>query len=74
VTRGEILKPNINEKYARFLINSYWREALGNCTVATGVDTFKQRYVLVDDGDEAQWLQLFKDSVIPCLLANNLPV
>ncbi len=48
----------------RFLINRRWREILG----CMGIDTIDARFCLVDQGYISDWLRLFKDGVIPCLL------
>lgn len=53
----------------RFLINRYWRETLG----ALPIDTMDIRYCLVEQGSTEDWLRLFKQGVVKCIVDNNIP-
>lgn len=53
----------------RFLINRYWRETLG----LYKENTLQVRQCLIDSGSFEDWLRLFEQGVIPCVLRNTLP-
>lgn len=54
----------------RFLINRAWRTILG---AVTDRNTMDIRYCLVDNGEYHDWLRLFEQGVLPCILELNLP-
>lgn len=70
----DVMAAEGDPQYQRFLINRYWRAVLGNFEVATGIDTKSARFCLPDAGTQAQWLNLFETGVVPCIIANNLPI
>lgn len=53
----------------RFLINRYWREILG----LMQEDTLQERQCLIDQGPIDDWLRLFEQGVIPCVMRNIQP-
>lgn len=53
----------------RFLINRYWRETIG----ALDFDTMNVRYCLVQEGPTDDWLRLFNQGVVKCIVDNQLP-
>lgn len=50
----------------RFLINRYWRECVG----LFPENTIQVRHCLIDQGSIADWLRLFEQGVIPCIIRN----
>lgn len=58
-----------DEGIQRFLINRYWRETLG----ALDVDTLNARYCLVQEGSVDDWVRAFREGVVKCIVANNVP-
>lgn len=56
--------------YQRFLINRCFRQILGEVTTEVTMDV---RYCLVDNGKIKDWLRLFKQGVVPCIVRLNLP-
>lgn len=63
------ITPDVNIQ--RFLINRYWRLQLQSLPE----NTMNARYCLVDEEHIApkDWLRIFKQGVLPCILKNNLP-
>ena len=57
--------PNIQ----RFILNRYWNLQL----LKSPVNSMEQRYCLIPNGEISAWIQLFRDSIIPFLVANDLP-
>lgn len=55
-------------KLQRFLINRYWRTRLGLCLE----NTTRERYCLVDTGDDMVYLNIFEEAVVPSILRLNL--
>lgn len=66
IVEAEGKAPNIQ----RFLLNRYWNQQL-MCSQANSMD---QRYCLIPNGEVIDWLRLFKESVMPFILQNNLPI
>lgn len=65
---------NIDPKYQRFLVNSYWRHALGLAGLRFNHDTSDARYTIVDaDSDEETLVRLYKLNVLPWIIKLNLP-
>lgn len=58
-----------NPEVQRFLINRYWR---GQIAQVPG-NTLDIRYCLVDQGQYTDWIRLFKNGVLPCIMDNQLP-
>ena len=57
-----------------FLINRQWRCILSAFGEMTGTVTMDERYCLVDNGVKpSDWLRLFEEGVLPCILKHNLP-
>ena len=56
-----------DENLQRFFINRYWRELIGTFPG----NTMEVRFNLVDSGQLHDWLRLFEQGVIPCLLQNT---
>ena len=56
----------------RFLINRYWRMQLQSLAE----DTMDARYCLVDEQHikTVDWLRIFKQGVLPCILKHQLPL
>ncbi len=54
----------------RYHVNNQWRQIIG---LVEHEDTTRARYCLVDKGPLDVWLVLFKQSVLPVVLRNNLP-
>lgn len=50
----------------RFLINRYWRELVG----LFPENTIQVRHCLIDQGSIADWLRLFEQGVVPCIIRN----
>ena len=57
-----------NSKFQRFLINRYWRIRLGMCQESTT----RERYCLIDTGEDAEYLQIFRDAVAPTIVRLGL--
>ena len=53
----------------RFLINRYWRENIG----LLPENTLQVRQCLIDQGPIEDWLRLFEQGVIPCVMRNIQP-
>ncbi len=53
----------------RFLINRYWREVVGMYPE----NTLHVRQCLIDHGSIDDWLRLFEQGVIPCVMRNIQP-
>ncbi len=53
----------------RFLINRFWREFIG----LMPENTFQIRQCLIDQGPIDDWLRLFEQGVIPCVMRNIQP-
>lgn len=63
-----------DQNIQRFLINRQWRCILSNFGELTGTKTMDERYCLVDQNvNPSDWLRLFEDGVLPCILKHNLP-
>lgn len=54
----------------RYFMNRYWNLQL--MTIPS--KSIEQRYCLIPNGEISDWLKLFKQSVIPFLIGNNLPI
>ncbi len=53
----------------RFLINRYWRDVIG----LYNESTLDVRQCLIDHGSIDDWLRLFEQGVIPCIIRNTQP-
>ena len=53
----------------RFLINRYWRQEIG----LYNENTIAIRQYLIDQGSINDWLRLFEQGVIPCVIRNIQP-
>lgn len=51
-------------KLHRFLINRYWRLRLSNCECST----VAERFCLIEDGTDKEYLSLFESGVLPTLV------
>ncbi len=58
--------------YQRFVINRYFRNALGMATVDKGIDTMNARWCLIDNDTTDNWVHHFKDSTSKCIIKNSL--
>lgn len=60
-----------DEGVQRFLINRYWRMQIQRLPE----DTMNVRYCLLDERHvkTVDWLRVFKEGVVPCILRNQLP-
>lgn len=52
----------------RMLINRYWRIKVG----LLETDTSMPRYCLFDDGKDSDWLNIFKDALVPLIVQYDL--
>jgi len=53
----------------RFLLNRYWSQQL----MLSNSPSIEERYCLIPNGAIADWLSLFKDKILPFVIAHNLP-
>lgn len=53
----------------RYLLNRYWTDQL----LKTSDDSREERYCLIPNGSIDDWLLLFKNTIIPFILKNDLP-
>lgn len=60
---------NKPSKVQRYLLNRFWNHQL---MVSQSI-SIEERYCLIPDGTHDQWLTLFRDKIVPFLIANNLP-
>lgn len=67
VHRDAFISPDVGIQ--RFLINRYWRELLG----LLPENTLQVRQCLIDQGPIDDWLRLFEQGVIPCVMRNIQP-
>lgn len=61
---------SVEQNIQRFLINRAWRQIIGSCN---DFESMEVRSYLVDTGEFCDWLRLFKEGVLPCILKLNLP-
>lgn len=54
----------------RHNLNRYWNLQL----LTSQADTIHQRFCLVPNGTCEEWLDLFKSSILPFIIKNDLPV
>lgn len=54
----------------RCTLNVFWQVQLGQF----GRTTFRERFSLISEGTEADWLKLFKQFVLPFIIDKDLPV
>lgn len=54
----------------RFLINRFWHHEIGQYNE----DTLRVRHCLIDQGSVEDWLRLFEQGVIPCILRNTVAI
>ena len=59
---------NANPKLQRFLINRHWRTVLG----MSSENTTRERYCLLDTGEDTEYLQIFRDAVGPTIVKLGL--
>lgn len=57
-----------DEGIRRFLINQFWRNALGKVDLYTENNTMGERFCLVEDGSIDDWLRLFDTQVAPSII------
>lgn len=55
-------------KLQRFIINRYWRIKLAMCAE----DTNAPRFCLFESGEDKDYLEVFKTTVVPYILRNQL--
>jgi len=60
---------NKPSKVQRYLLNRFWNHQL---MVSQSI-SIEERYCLIPDGSHDQWLSLFREKIVPFLIANNLP-
>lgn len=58
-----------NPEVQRFFLNRYWNIQILNCQQFS----IEERYCLIPNGEVSDWLRLFKDKVLPFIVANKLP-
>lgn len=56
--------------YQREYLNKFWLYQL----VQFGSESINQRFCLVDSGTPQEWLQLFRESILPFVIEKNLPL
>lgn len=54
----------------RFLLNRYWSQQLMYCSVTS----IEERYCLIPNGTNQDWLSLFESKVLPFVVENDLPI
>lgn len=76
VTRLHAMCPEIVDeedvRVQRYMLNCFWANELGNHDVAHGTDTTNARFSLVEQGTLLDWVRLFKENVLPCIIKYNL--
>ncbi len=55
-------------KLQRFLINRYWRVAMGLCDS----NSTMERFCLIESGEDKDYLEIFKVNILPFIIKNNL--
>ncbi len=60
----------LGPKGQRFLLNRFFYLQLISLD---GINTMDERFCLIEDGTFEDWLRLFSNKVLPCLISNNLP-
>lgn len=55
-----------------FLVNNQWKHILGMHNVNSGKNTQDQRMCLVNTPKIEDWVRLFMQGVLPCIMINNL--
>lgn len=56
----------------RYMINCFWANELGRHDVEHNTNSTNARFSLVEQGTLLDWVRLFKENVIPCILKYNL--
>lgn len=73
VTHGEGVHPDAYTTTEfprhRFLVNRQLRQLIG----AVPENTTQVRYCLVEQGQSADWMRLFEQMVLPCLMKHSVP-
>jgi hypothetical protein len=70
-TEHDYIKTALEAKdteFERLYVNRYWREKLQELTAKENVDTSIARFALADEGTQTNYLNYFKDHVVPVLL------
>lgn len=58
----------------RFYLNRFWTQQLSGLQNRTGECTVDTRFCLLDKGDPKNWLNLFKEVILPVAMKHQLPV
>lgn len=61
---------NKDSSVQRYLLNRYWTNQLLHSPRVS----IEQRYCLIPDGKVEDWLELFKNSILPFIVSNDLPI
>lgn len=64
------LAVDLHPEGQRHLLNRFWVLQLMSLS---GVNTMNARWCLVPTGEIKDWLRLFEDSIVPTLIAHQLP-
>lgn len=59
-----------NSEVQRYCLNKYWQLML----MSVHGNTTDERYCLISNGEVSDWLKLFRVKIIPCIVANDLPI
>jgi hypothetical protein len=71
LTDPEIVQAlDLHAEGQRYFVNRFWLLQLMSLV---DVNTMSQRWCLVPNGDIKDWLRLFEDSIVPTLVAHQLP-
>lgn len=65
ITEAHDKRPDVQ----RFLLNQYWNLQL----MSVPANTFNERFSLVPNGTLDDWSRLFKEVVLPTIVAQHLP-
>jgi len=61
---------NKSSNIQRYHLNRYWSLQL----MMSDKQSIEERYCLIPNGSNNEWLKLFKTKVLPFILENNLPI
>ena len=56
-------------KVQRYLINKFWHLQISSIEA----NSIEERYHLIDNGEDSDWLRMFRAKVVPFLITHNLP-
>ncbi len=59
--------------FQRYVLNRYFNLQIYNVGLLKNINTIDERYMLISDGEDKEWLSLFRKRVLPFCIEHRIP-